>query len=84
MDVSFLKKKIVVPKEKGTKKKVANCFVAMTFFFPSISAPQFLLEMIRQQCFHNIFITNPKCQVVTNYYYWSKKVILVLDSNLNQ
>ena len=37
---------------------------------------------------HNIFTTllqkNPKCQIVTDYYYWGKKVILMLDSNLNQ
>ena len=33
---------------------------------------------------YNIFTTNPKWQVVTGCYCWSKKVILVLVSNLNQ
>ena len=41
-------------------------------------------KMICPQHFHNIFITNPKWQVVTDYYCWGKKVILVLSSNLNQ
>ena len=36
------------------------------------------------QHFYNIFTTNPKWQVVTSCYCWGKKVILVLDSNLNQ
>ena len=54
------------------------------FFFPSISTPQFFLEMICPQYFHNFFITNPKCQVITDCYYWGKKIILVLGSNLNQ
>ena len=53
------------------------------FFFPSISASQFLLEMIRPQHFYNFFTTNPKWQDVTDYYYWGKKIILVLGSNLN-
>ena len=33
---------------------------------------------------HNIFTTNLKWQVVTSCYCWGKKVILVLNSNLNQ
>ena len=41
-------------------------------------------EMICLQHFYNIFITNPKWQVVTSCYCWGKKVILVLISNLNQ
>ena len=41
-------------------------------------------KMICPQHFHNIFITDPKWKVVTSYYCWGKKVILVLDSNLNQ
>ena len=40
--------------------------------------------MIYSQYFHNIFITNPKWQVVIGYCCWDKKVILVLGSNLNQ
>ena len=39
--------------------------------------------MICPQHFHNIFTTNPKWQIVTGYYFWGKKVILVLGSNLN-
>ena len=31
--------------------------------------------MICLQQFYNNFITNPKWQVVTSYYYWVKKVI---------
>ena len=41
-------------------------------------------EMICLQQFYNIFTTNPKWQFVTGYYYWVKKVISVLNSNLNQ
>ena len=41
-------------------------------------------EMICLQQFYNIFTTNPKWQFVTSYYYWVKKVISVLNSNLNQ
>ena len=41
-------------------------------------------EMICLQQFYNIFTTTPKWQVVTSCYYWVKKVILVLNSNLNQ
>ena len=52
------------------------------FFFLSISAPQFFFK--KKWNVHNIFIKNPKCQIVTDYYYWGKKVILVLGSNLNQ
>ena len=33
---------------------------------------------------YNNFITNPEWQVVTNYYYWIKKLILILNLNLNQ
>ena len=40
-------------------------------------------EIICLQYFHNIFITNPKWQVVTGYYCWGKKVISVIGSNLN-
>ena len=74
MDVSFLKKNCGA-KRKG-KKEVVNCFVAIAllqesekknnlplfifYFYPSILAPQFFLEMIRLQHFHNIFTTNPK------------------------
>ena len=47
-----------------------------TFFF-------FFGEMICAHHFFNIFTTNLKWQVVTNCYYWIKKVILVLNSNLN-
>ena len=54
------------------------------FSFSSISAQKLFLEMIRSQYFHNFFTINFKWQVVTNYYYWGKKVILVLGSNLNQ
>ena len=32
---------------------------------------------------HNIFTTNPKCQIVTSCYCWIKKIISVLNSNLN-
>ena len=45
---------------------------------------KFKREMRCSQYFHNIFIINFKWQVVTGCYYWSKKVILVLGSNLNQ
>ena len=41
-------------------------------------------EMICPQHFHNILVTNLRWQVVTGCYYWSKKIILVFDSNLNQ
>ena len=41
-------------------------------------------EMICLQQFYNIFTTNPKWQVVTGYYCWVKKVISMLNSNLNQ
>ena len=68
--------------EREGKKNNLPLFIF--YFYPSISAPQFFLEMIRLQYFHNIFTTNLKWQVVTDYYYWGKKVILVLDSNLNQ
>ena len=40
-------------------------------------------EVLCPQYFYNIFTTNPKWQVVTGCYYFGKKVILVLDSNLN-
>ena len=65
------------------------------FFLPSISAlplplPQinghfffFFWEMICPHHFYNIFIANPKWHVVTGCYCWIKKVILVLNSNLN-
>lgn len=33
---------------------------------------------------YNNFITNPKWHVVTNYYYWIKKLISILNVNLNQ
>ena len=51
-------------------------------FFPSRSKKKW--EMICPQYVHNMFITNPKWQVVTGCYCWDKKVILVLGSNLNQ
>ena len=41
-------------------------------------------EMICLQHFYNIFITNPKWQVITSCYCLGKKGILVLVSNLNQ
>ena len=41
-------------------------------------------EMICLQHFYNISTTNPKWQVVTSYYCWDKKVILLLVSNSNQ
>ena len=44
----------------------------------------FFLEMICPQHFYNIFTTNSKWRVVTGCYYWVKKVISVLNSNLNQ
>ena len=44
----------------------------------------FFWEMICLQHFYNIFTTNLKWQVVTSYYCWGKKVILMLVSNLNQ
>ena len=59
-----------MPKEK--KKKSGKLFCGngiaeiegkkqfAIFFFPSISASQFLLEMIRPQHFYNFFTTNPK------------------------
>ena len=40
-------------------------------------------EIICSHHFYNIFITNPKWQVVTGCYCWIKKVISVLNSNLN-
>ena len=40
--------------------------------------------MIRLQQFYNIFTINHKWQVVTGYYCWVKKIISVLNSNLNQ
>ena len=39
--------------------------------------------MISSLYFHNIFIINSKWEVVTGCYWWDKKVILVLGSNLN-
>ena len=41
-------------------------------------------KMICLQQFYNIFTTNPKWQVVTGCYCWVKKVISMLNSNLNQ
>ena len=41
-------------------------------------------EMICLQQFYNIFTTNLKWQIVTGCYCWVKKVISVLNSNLNQ
>ena len=41
-------------------------------------------EMICLQQFYNIFTTNLKWQVVIGCYCWVKKVISVLNSNLNQ
>ena len=43
-----------------------------------------LREMICLQQFYNIFTTNLKWQIVTGCYCWVKKVISVLNSNLNQ
>ena len=53
-----------------------------TIFFSYMT---FLIrEMICLQQFYNIFTTNLKWQVVIGCYYWVKKVISVLNSNLNQ
>ena len=41
-------------------------------------------EMICSQYFYIIFTTNHRCQIVTGCYCWVKKIILVLNSNLNQ
>ena len=41
-------------------------------------------EMLRLQQFYNIFTTNLKWQVVIGCYCWVKKVISILNSNLNQ
>ena len=40
--------------------------------------------MIYLQQLYNIFSINPKWQVVISCYYWVKKVISVLNLNLNQ
>ena len=53
-----------------------HCHKSMTTFF-------FFWEMICPHHFYNIFIANPKWHVVTGCYCWIKKVILVLNSNLN-
>ena len=50
----------------------------------SLSGWGLIFEKICLQYFYNIFITNLKWQVITSCYYWVKKVILVLVSNLNQ
>ena len=39
--------------------------------------------MICLQQLYNIFTTNPKWQVVIDYYYWVKKVISVLNNKFN-
>ena len=54
------------------------------FFFLLFWHHKFFLKMIYPQHFHNKFTKNPKWQVVTDCYYWGKKLILVLGSNLNQ
>ena len=41
-------------------------------------------KMICLQQFYNIFTINPKWQVVIGCYCWVKKVIAVLNSNLNK
>ena len=94
MDVLFLKKNCGAKREgkkKSGKLFCGNGIVEIEgkktichFFFLLFQHHNFFLEMIRSQYFHNIFTTNPKWKVVTDYYYWGKKVILVLDSNLNQ
>ena len=63
---------------------ISAMLLPLFFFSPSISALQIFLEMIRTQYFYNFFTKNSKWQVVTDCYYWDKKVILVLGSNLNQ
>ena len=60
-------------------------FTKLTLFqFIHIFSNNFLREMICLQHFYNISTTNPKWQVVTSYYCWDKKVILLLVSNSNQ
>ena len=54
------------------------------FHIPSQNEIYTNREMICLQHFYNIFITNPKWQVVTSCYCWDKKVILLLVSNSNQ
>ena len=54
-----------------------HCHKSIVTFF-------FFKEMICAYYFYNIFITNPKWQVVNSCYCWIKKVISVLNSNLNQ
>ena len=63
----------------------------IVFYWLEEPGPVFLVdliifrgEMICLQHFYNIFITNPKWQVITSCYCWGKKRILVLVSNLNQ
>ena len=71
MDVSFLKKKLWCRKRRKKKNDKLFCGNGIAeiegkkkynlpLFFPSISTPQFFLEMICPQYFHNIFTTNPK------------------------
>ena len=67
--------------QKHNNKKIH--FFPLLYRFLALFLPYYK-EMICLQHFYNIFITNPKCQVVISCYCWSKKVILVLISNLNQ
>ena len=52
--------------------------------FPPYFHPKLEWKMICLQQFYNIFTTNLKWQVVIGCYCWVKKVISVLNSNLNQ
>ena len=61
-----------------------------TIFFPSYFGNAIATNPFHKFFFffekwyvHTIFTTNPKWQVVTGYYCWIKKVISVLNSNLN-
>ena len=53
------------------------------YFVNVIATNQLPLFFVEKWYVHNIFTTNPKCQVVTVCYCRVKKVISVLNSNLN-
>ena len=76
MNVSFLKKSCgaKIEGKKSGKLFFFSSISAMSlpqnnlpFFFLLFRHHNFFLEMIRPQHFHNIFTTNFKWQVVTNY-----------------
>ena len=59
-------------------------YINNLFIHVSLNVFKNIWEMICLQQFYNIFTINPKWQVVKGCYCWVKKVISVLNSNLNK